>query len=1100
MINQKCIKGQTFLLRIGLLIFTVTMLVQTSAAKGPPGSSPGFKRGHEAVETLAGRLPEVASRYGRSAEKLTQVFLHDNDLWLDPAENLLYLCSFGMSEAETLPEANGPAIPSGPFPLEQTFQLHSQVGASRVIYLDFDGHVTSGTIWNSNFNGGSDIISEPYNFEDSPGSFSDAELNRIQNIWARVAEDFAFYNIDVTTEEPGPEALRRSGPGDEYYGIRVVISPSSGWYGSAGGVAYVGSFDWNSDTPTFVFSDRLGNGNEKYVTVAVSHETGHTLGLTHDGKTDGTEYYAGHGSWAPIMGVGYYKPITQWCRGEYAGANNTQDDLSVMLNNGATYRQDDHGGWIDSATWLNGETLTASGMIERTADTDVFGFQTEAGSVFIAADPAALDPNLDILIQILDENGNIINEKDPYYVLPASLNLYLAAGTYYILIDGVGTGDPDSGYSDYASLGQYFIFATLPAGQTPPAVPSDLSAFPVSSTRISLNWIDNSSNENGFSIERSAITPDNWIAIAAVAGNITDFTDTGLSMETTYYYRVSAHNSAGTSGYSNNAGATTLGLPPVPPTGLSASALSPSSIILHWTDNSDNETGFSIERSPDGSSGWQEIANVSDNTDSYTDIGLVPGTVYYYRVAAYNANGISGCTNTADAATNEIAPQSPTDLSGSAASFTQIDLTWQDNSNNEAGFKIERSYEGDIWTEIANLPKDRTSYSDPTVSSGTTYYYRICAFNSAGTGYSNTITVSTAAPPPYRDFTAVQEAAIDGTVSGSLADTRADDSTLETITERTTGGPPHKRYSYLEHKWLIPVQPGTGVTLFANVWAQRISAEETFVFSYSMDDTNYAEMFSVSSEIDNDGYYAYQLPENLSGTVYVKVLDTLRKEGSYDKSSLYLDHLFIRIGSNSEPESPPLAPADLTVAGFTFDAITLDWTDNSDNELGFYIERSYNGISSWELIGTTGFNTEIFTDTGLGSGKTFFYQVQAFNSTGVSDYSDIVSASTTEAGTVHVGGLDAFAANNRNRWDAHVTITVHDQNNAPASNALVDGSWGTGGSSTCMTGQDGRCTLSNTRLKTSVDSVTFKINSISGPGHIYYPAGNAADSIEITRP
>ena len=319
-----------------LTSFFVFLLLGTGMAKpskspGPPFPFPGATRGQDAITALQDRLPAVASRYGKSPEKLKNLLLHDKDLWLDPGENLLYLCSFGISEAETLTESAESPIPTGPFPLDQTFKLHSLAGAAKVIYLDFDGHVTSGTFWN-NYNGGADIVSVPYDFNGDTGSFSDAELSRIQNIWARVSEDYAMYNIDVTTEDPGIEALRRSDPGDENYGIRVVISPTSGWYGNAGGVAYVGSFDWNSDTPVFVFSDKLGNGNEKYVTDAASHETGHTLGLSHDGTTSGTEYYAGHGSWAPIMGVGYYEPITQWSKGEYTGANNTEDDLAVMLN------------------------------------------------------------------------------------------------------------------------------------------------------------------------------------------------------------------------------------------------------------------------------------------------------------------------------------------------------------------------------------------------------------------------------------------------------------------------------------------------------------------------------------------------------------------------------------------------------------------------------------------------------------------------------------------------------------------------------------------------------------------------------------------------
>jgi len=457
-VSALIIPGLTF---VFILLFLGITYAKPLKPKGPPFPFPGGKRGQEAITALRHRLPQVASRYGKNPKKLKKLLLQDNDLWLDPDDNLLYLCSFGASEAGPLPESADAAIPGVPQPLDQTFLLHSLPGASKVIYLDFDGHTTSGTPWNTYFTGGTDIVSLPYDFNRNPGSFSDAELSRIQAIWARVAEDFAIYEIDVTTEDPGPAALRNSNPADEDYGARIVITPSSSWYPDAGGVAFIGSFDWNSDTPAFVFSNMLGNGHEKYVTDAASHETGHTLGLLHDG-IGGTPYYEGHGDWAPIMGAGYYRPITQWSRGEYAGANNTEDDLAVMLNYGASYRPDDHGDWIDSPTELSGGNLSASGIIERIDDMDVFSFQACAGNITINVDPADLDPNLDILVQILDDGGNIINEDDPYYILPASLDLTLPAGTYYILIDGVGTGDPDTGYTDYASLGQYFISSTMP--------------------------------------------------------------------------------------------------------------------------------------------------------------------------------------------------------------------------------------------------------------------------------------------------------------------------------------------------------------------------------------------------------------------------------------------------------------------------------------------------------------------------------------------------------------------------------------------------------------------------------------------------------------
>jgi hypothetical protein len=1081
---------------IFLLVLLAAAQAKPLKQQGPPFSFPGGKRGQEAITALQGRLPAVASRYGKSVEKLKKTFLQDRDLWLDPAEKLLYLCSFDISETDVMPEPAPAAIPTVPLPLDQTFRLHSLPGASRVIYLDFDGHVTSGTVWNTNFNGGADIVSLPYDFNGNTASFSDAELSRIQNIWARVAEDFAIYEIDVTTEDPGIEALRRSGSGDQDYGVRVVISPSSSWYGSAGGVAYVGSFSWNSDTPTFVFSDKLGSGTD-----AASHETGHTLGLSHDGVTGGTAYYQGHGSWAPIMGVGYYKPITQWSKGEYANANNTQDDLAVMLNNGASYRQDDHGNWIDSATMLSGDTFEAAGIIEKTGDTDVFAFQTEAGNISISIDPANLDPDLDILVQILDDGGNIINQDDPYYILPASLNLNLPAGTYYILIDGVGTGDPNTGYSDYASLGQYFISGSLPSTQFPPAMPTGLSAGAASSSQINLNWTDNSTNENGFSVERSANGGSSWAEVGFTSANIKTYADSGLNPNTTYHYRVSAYNVIGGSDYTNTASATTFDLPPSAPVSLSAAPAAAGQIILHWTDTSSNETGFAIERSPNGANSWEEIITVADNVTTYADSGLASGTTFYYRVSAYNLNGNSGFSNTASATTAEVAPEGPAALNAVAASATEIQLNWQDNSTNETGFKIERSANGiDQWLQIATVGPNITGYTDNTLSTGTTYYYRVFSFNTAGSSsYSNTAGATTDEPPQFIEQTVAQEAAIAGTVSNTFVDTQANDSAVETIREETSGGRQSNRYSYLEHKWMVNVQSGSAVTLFANVWASVSAAGDTFVFSYSTDDETYVNMFTVAADSDDDSYHAFPLPANLSGTIYIRVRDSLRTPGYYDTETLYIDHLFVR--TDNDGDLPPQAPSDLTATGIAFDAIALSWTDQADNELGFLIQRSPDGTKGWEQIGSAGPDTTTYTDTGLPMGATFYYRVQAFNPAGDSGFTAIASGSTSQTDSLHVAALESNVEENRRGLDAYVIITVHDQNGSPVAGAEVKGLWDTGDSGSGITGETGQCTVNisiRLRRRVSVNSTSFMVTELVKEGYIYDPASNLENSIVIS--
>ena len=110
---------------------------------------------------------------------------------------------------------------------------------------------------------------------------------------------------------------------------------------SCGGIAYVGVLDLPTGHQTYQPALVFGTDG-KNIGEIVSHEVGHTLGLSHDGMTGGAAYYAGQGSWAPIMGVGYSRPITQWSKGEYAAANNSEDDLVVMQSHGASLRADDY--------------------------------------------------------------------------------------------------------------------------------------------------------------------------------------------------------------------------------------------------------------------------------------------------------------------------------------------------------------------------------------------------------------------------------------------------------------------------------------------------------------------------------------------------------------------------------------------------------------------------------------------------------------------------------------------------------------------------------------------------------------------------------------
>jgi hypothetical protein len=522
------------------------------------------------------------------------------------------------------------------------YSLSSRPTATAVAYLDFDGENVTDAAWNNG-----NVIN---------ASSSGLSADQITEVWRRVSEDYRPFNIDVTTSrsryDNAPAGSR----------IRCIITQNNSWYGSAGGVAYIGSWSasggggMSNTVPCWVFSNLLSL-NSRYVAEAVSHEIGHTLGLSHDGLNDASgnylqSYYAGHGygatSRAPIMGSGYYSSVVQWSNGNYSTnsnvGNNTENDLAIISDssNHAGYMTDDTGGTRATARALafsSGSTVATIGLIERTGDVDYYSFTTSGGSVSFTLVPEFSNlssvPNLDTRATLYDASGNTVADSNPTGSLFPSIATTVGSGTYYIAVTGVGEGSvPGTGYTNYGSLGRYEITGTVVSSAT--QAPSITSGSSGSATRGSSFSHQITASNSPTSYAASGLP--SGLSINTSSGLISGTVSTSVSAGS-YSISISATNSGGT-------GTQTFTLTvsdPLPAAPVITSASTGNAVagssFSHQVVASNSPTSYAASGLPSG---------LSINTSS----GLISGTVsssasagvYSVSITATNAGGTGAQT------------------------------------------------------------------------------------------------------------------------------------------------------------------------------------------------------------------------------------------------------------------------------------------------------------------------------------------------------------------------------------------------------------------------------------------------------------------------
>src|ERR1039457_4133710 len=324
------------------------------------------------------------------------------------------------------------------------------------------------------------------------------------------------FNINVTTDIK----IYQAAPENSWQ--RCICTPTTTAAPGAGGVSYMNSWNWTGDTPNWSFYS-----TGKAAAEVVAHECGHCVGLGHQGNnTSGYDTgHAGPGTtgWAPIIGAGYYQPVTEWAKGGYLNANNTEDELNIITtqNNNVAYSADDTGATLATARYLevySGYTASAEGVIETTGDTDAFRFTTAGGAISLTASPVATNDwaNLAIMATLADSTDTIIASNNPQNVLTASIATNLPAGTYTFRVTGAGRNNPfTNGFSNYASLGYYSITGTVAvATQTTRFTiaensPNGLIVGPASATNLGVDalnyFIVSGDTSNTFALDNNGV-------------------------------------------------------------------------------------------------------------------------------------------------------------------------------------------------------------------------------------------------------------------------------------------------------------------------------------------------------------------------------------------------------------------------------------------------------------------------------------------------------------------------------------------------------------------------------------------------------------------
>ena len=463
--------------------------------------------------------------------------------------------------------------------------------------------------------------------------------------------------------------------------------------------------------------------------------------------------------------------------------------------------------------------------------------------------------------------------------------------------------------------------------------------------------------------------------------------------------------------------------PPDPPTGLTATLLSPTRVRLDWQDNTAYESRYRMQHKS-GNGAWAELQTVPANTTTFTAANQQPQTEHSYRVRAENITYESSWSNIATIATGAFNP--PLNLTATAYSYEEIKLEWQDATDGENGFVIDCRESGQMWAPRDSVPAGAEEYLVSGLRPNTSYEFSLHAYagsiSSAKSNVAQATTLKYLKTPTNLDGMLISETQVnltwednadgesgyeiehnDGNQAWTLMSTTSADATdydaqgltpntANAFRVRAVGTNASSGYSNV-YTVLTRMKPDAPKNLIARAvnhtsirvtWERGSENEDGYEVERKAPDGAW-EFLTTTGRGDGD-----ILDENLEiATTYWYRVCAENDLGYSDWSNE---------DSASTMEIPiPAAPFGLRAEAAGPRSITLHWiTPSPSYAESFEIEQSRTGDEGdfTHVLPDADGKARMHTVTGLDPQTAYYFRIRTVNRAGTSDYSNIATATT----------------------------------------------------------------------------------------------------------